>query len=545
MGTHEKKSGPTFTRREVLAGSAVAVAAAGCPGPLPGVDAGGAADAGTLSDGGLAAPDAGQTLDAGLDAGAPDAASSPDAGADAGLAPDGGLDAGAPGPDGGDFADGGAPDAAADDAGVDPDHPAAIAPSPEFPLGVATGPGQSGGVVFWTRYDGPNDIALCYWPAMDPSGYTLQPMGPADLSPLMAGQRAFVAHPELLPGVRYEYTFVELDLSDPAVWLGRSDVGQVRIPALGGSDKVVRIGAHSCTNAGETNFNVLDAAGSLTDLDAYILVGDTVYADGAVTRAEYDQFWDTAFRTNAYRDIRRRNLLLATWDDHEVDNNWNPETFDPTNLANATDAFFAHQPLDPVAADPQRIWRSQRFGNVLEVFVLDCRSERLPSTRQTEDAIYISTAQMDWLKTGLANSPCTFKLIVNSVPIADQPLALGAADQWSGYAAQRDEILDFIDTAPFDGVIWLAGDIHMSATGRIGAPGDQGAGQIEVISSGAAKAVGNPRAFLFNGPQWDWATAQRAFVTLSFQPLTGQVTVTHLAEGLGVMDEHTYTIATL
>jgi histidinol dehydrogenase len=48
--------------------------------------------------------------------------------------------------------------------------------------------------------------------------------------------------------------------------------------------------------------------------------------------------------------------------------------------------------------------------------VLDSRSERLPSTITSEHEQYLSRAQMDWFKQALVDSPCTFKVIMNSVP---------------------------------------------------------------------------------------------------------------------------------
>ena len=84
------------------------------------------------------------------------------------------------------------------------------------------------------------------------------------------------------------------------------------------------------------------------------------------------------------------------------------------------------------AAAPDRIWRSFRWGHSAEVFVLDCRGERRPSTRSvnpTRESVYISRAQMDWLKAGLRASPAVFKFIVNSVPIYGRPGGLEAACQ--------------------------------------------------------------------------------------------------------------------
>ena len=58
-----------------------------------------------------------------------------------------------------------------------------------------------------------------------------------------------------------------------------------------------------------------------------------------------------------------------------------------------------------------RMWRSFRWGRTLELFVLDTRGERRPSTRHTPHAEYLSPAQFAWLTDGLARSDAAFKFV--------------------------------------------------------------------------------------------------------------------------------------
>ena len=119
-----------------------------------------------------------------------------------------------------------------------------------------------------------------------------------------------------------------------------------------------------------------------------------------------------------------------------------PETFDAARRTAAVQSFFDHQPVRRDAAHPDRVWKRMRWGRTADIFVLDCRNERRPSTRGSEDQ-YLSREQMDWLKAGLTSSEAVFKLIVNSVPISDFPGAFDLAqrDRWEGYPTQREEIL--------------------------------------------------------------------------------------------------------
>lgn len=164
----------------------------------------------------------------------------------------------------------------------------------------------------------------------------------------------------------------------------------------------------------------------------------------------------------------------ATWDDHEVADNWDPESIDPARLETAREAFFENLALRRLPPpNENRVWRSFRWGRTLEIFVLDCRSERRPSTRNGPDAQCISRTQMDWLKAGLAASTAAFKIIANSVPIANFPGAfdLQANDRWEGYPAQRAELLDFLTGRAIRGVVFVSGDFHLATVAHLEATG--------------------------------------------------------------------------
>ena len=120
-------------------------------------------------------------------------------------------------------------------------------------------------------------------------------------------------------------------------------------------------------------------------------------------------------------------------------------------------SWFDHHPVRRNPADPNRIWRSFRWGDTAEFFILDGRSERRPPSQ------YLSRAQMDWLKSSLAASTATFKFIVNSKPIVSE-----GSDSWRPYASRR-ELLDFIlsPSRRVPGVVFLAGDVHYGAVAEV------------------------------------------------------------------------------
>jgi alkaline phosphatase D len=252
---------------------------------------------------------------------------------------------------------------------------------------------------------------------------------------------------------------------------GRSAVGRVRTAPADDAMRAITFGGTSCSNQSNRPFPVLSHAGGRTDLDLFIHCGDHTYTDHgtdatslAAYRTKYEENWSSA----GMRALHRSAGMVLTWDDHEVLNNWNPETIAAGRLNAARQAFFEHRATRRHATVPERLWRSLRWGRTAEFFVLDCRSERRPSTRSADPSrtsTYLSRAQMNWLKDGLRASPCVFKFIVNSVPIVDRGGA--GTDNWNGYASQRREILQHIAGNSLRGVVWLSGDVHFGGVCRV------------------------------------------------------------------------------
>ena len=450
---------------------------------------------------------------------------SPDAGGrpDAGLPVDGGLDAGG--------LDAGLPDAGRP-AVEPPDDTPEVA---TFGLGVASGDVTTEQVILWTRYDGSAPLRLVVWEMMgDVYARTVYDAAEAPRD----GGFVHVDVAGLTAGLRYRYAFFEMD-TDARV--GRSTVGRFRAAIPDSSREPLTIGATSCTRNGRA-FDTLSHAAGRDDLDIFLNLGDTTYNDDAVTLGEYRAKWAENLGTDGYRALRAAVSGISTWDDHEVENDYDPERLPAAQMAAALAAFEENTPFRPDPAAPGRIWKRLRWGQTLEVFVLDCRSERLPSTRTSGSPIYVSREQMDWFKAGLLASPAVFKLIMNSVPISDFPFAFDLArnDRWEGYGAQRDEILQHIDDNAIGGVLWVSGDFHMASMGRV-SPSGVGASQIEVLV-GPGNNNPNVLAATLGGPQFDWATSSNNYAVLELDPATAEVRIWyHDADDL-VIETRTYAL---
>lgn len=264
--------------------------------------------------------------------------------------------------------------------------------------------------------------------------------------------------------------------------------------------------------------------------DMLIHLGDMAYNDGAETLAEYRASWRTYLGADGYKLALARAGMYVTWDDHEIDDNSNfdRETMDPQELArrqNAMDAFFEALPV--VAEGPDyRLWRSFRWGLTAEIIVLDCRYERRPSQDQ-----YISPAQMAFLSDRLKNSPCHFKIVMNSVPITNMPLAwdVAANDRWEGYPDQRKQVLDLIDAHAIENVWFLSGDFHVCFVSRLAPTGDQLSQRTREIAVTSGNENPIPEFLTqLDPPQFDYGVHKPRGVILTFDPEANSVQVRFL-----------------
>ena len=387
-----------------------------------------------------------------------------------------------------------------------PEWVVALPVVPAFAFGVtATDPGTSS-ITLATHFTTVNAKIVIFQPMVNEIVQTLD-------APL--GNDGFIAIRinELAPGTTYQYAWLELVNGQP---VGRSEIGRFVTARPAENVMPIRIGAISCISR-DYEFAVVDHCGRRRDLDMMIMLGDNVYCDGAETLSEFrDKYRDT-FASREYKALRASTAMIATWDDHDVDNNWHAENVGAAKLRNARQAFIEH--LAPQLLAPDQLWRSVRMGAV-ELFFLDCRSERKPSVDR-----YISPAQMEWLKAGLLSSTAMFKIIVNPVPITDMPLSWGPASflRWEGYATQRKEILKHIDDNEIPGLLWLSGDFHLSFVGQVSKSG-VGSNQVEVLAGPGAQSA-NPLAFTLDPPQFQYRTDKNNYLVLAVQPATRQIDI--------------------
>lgn len=269
----------------------------------------------------------------------------------------------------------------------------------------------------------------------------------------------------LRPDTWHAYVFLTDDPAGGGDFPGRSIVGQVRTAPEPGARPPLTLAMSACNGSLHDPWPALSTAAA-EDYDFFVHLGDMAYNDSAESLDEYRESWRWYLSGRGFREAYARAGLYAVWDDHEVTNNWTPESVSASREGTALQAFYEHVAAEGSPEEPH--WRSYRWGDTLELFLLDCRSERAPSAGQ-----YVSEEQLEWLKEGLASSPCHFKLVANSVPITAMPWFFPSEDdRWEGFPDQRRELLDHIRDAGLRNVVFLSGDFHVCFVARVEEAGE-------------------------------------------------------------------------
>ena len=302
-------------------------------------------------------------------------------------------------------------------------------------------------------------------------------------------------------------------------------------------------GQRFCRNAATGGYTIFAAMAALAP-DFFIANGDMIYADGDCPAqgpdgpggwenipgdfpniADASVDWtDTAqvrdvyrrhYRYNRadpfYQSFLRRTPIIGQWDDHEVINDfgapwtyWNSATVErpgyPNLVAQGLDTFFAYTPMDRPSLG--RIYRSFRWGQDVELFVLDARSYRdrneLPDTPENDKEM-LGREQIAWLVDGIRNSTATWKIVSSDVPmsITTGSVAFGR-DAWAnlgaeptGFERELLRMLSEIDAANPTNLVFVTTDVHFAQTIRydVDADGDGDRLVLHELVSGPLNAV--------------------------------------------------------
>lgn len=274
--------------------------------------------------------------------------------------------------------------------------------STEFTHGIASGDPLADGVVLWTRVVPDKDfekaVSVAWEVATDKGFDNLVHSGTADAR----NAHDFTVKVDvrgLSAGQTYYYRFHTSDSQSP--------VGTTLTLPEGAIDSV-RMGVVSCANYPAGYFNVYREIGMRDDLDVVVHLGDYIYeysseaesyaaADAAELGRNFPE--DNDLELIRLKDYRRRYGIyrgdtdlqalhskvpfIVVWDDHEVANDaWENgagnhdagEGDYGTRKLEALQAYFEWMPIRPVIeGNDQAIFRTFRFGNLVDLHMLDTR----------------------------------------------------------------------------------------------------------------------------------------------------------------------------
>jgi alkaline phosphatase D len=369
-----------------------------------------------------------------------------------------------------------------------------------YSLGVASGDPRHDGVVLWTRLapqplapDGlggmpPGPVRVRWQVALDARFRRVVRRGQVTATP----ELAFSVHPEvhgLDAGREYFYRFEAAGQISP---VGRTRTAPRPSARLG----QVSLGLVGCQNYSAGYYT---AFGHLAqeDVDFVFHSGDYLYESGFPSGARGQALPPTMagetldlarYRTQygLYKsdpDLRAAHAahpFVVTWDDHEVENNYadlvpqaaaDVAAF-PQRRGEAYQAYYEHLPLRM----PQRprdnalqLYRRLEWGDLLGLNVLDGRQYRsdqtTPEHYDDPERTMLGARQERWLDRELRTSRTRWNVLAQQTVMSwidtdPGPDVKQSDDNWNGYHAARERLLQGAADARVRNLIVLTGDAH-------------------------------------------------------------------------------------
>jgi len=258
----------------------------------------------------------------------------------------------------------------------------------------------------------------------------------------------------------------------------------------------LRLGADSFIMLGDQGyFDDPDANvyGGLSCTDISTSISDLIGATGLSHRyCHYKHYLSDPGISRITHELN----YYQTWDDHQIINEWEPAperldtelsltpgtatSSDVTDcLLQSTNAFNAYAKGNPDSGDV--LYYSFTRGDC-EIFVPDCESYKTTYTAAStgypasaNDRTMLGATQLAWLKSGLAASTKTFKVIAFSKRFIGYT-DTGNPDDWLQYPVENADIKSYIDNSVNGGnpdswvkpggVLILGGDNHNTQMDR-------------------------------------------------------------------------------
>lgn len=416
-------------------------------------------------------------------------------------------------------------------------------PTPASLLGIASGDTTQTSTVLWARSTFTGDVTVEY--SFSPNFSTIDGIvtGRVD-NPFVPAKLEITG---LDPDSDYYYR-----VTDAA---GDIEIGRFRTSAELGTYAGLRFGVTgdwqqsppfpSLSNVSDRSLDFFLKLGDTiyADTETAALPGVTQARTLDEFRTKHAEIVSPRFGLNTVRDLYASTSILATIDDHEIVDNFaggaapgqspdaptigsspDPLFTDAVDFVNETQvyrsalqAFQEYHPIrnefygatgDPRTAGKLKLYRFNTYGSDAAMFVLDTRSFRdaqlAPANLSNPTQFLVETfdpsrtllgqQQLSDLKHDLLTaqeSGITWKFIAVPEPIQNFGV-INAEDRFEGYAAERTELLKFIDNNDIQNVVFFSGDFHGTLVNNLSYQSGPGQPQIQ---TGAFEIVTGPAAF--------------------------------------------------
>jgi alkaline phosphatase D len=371
--------------------------------------------------------------------------------------------------------------------------------------GVASGEPSENSIILWTRVTPDSmmtgNIEVDWKIATDPELTNILFSGVTEAEQIK-DYTVKIKVEGLASGGTYYYGFSALGKN--------SLTGRTKTTPAGADAEHLKFGVVNCANFQTGYFNAYQQLSKRNDLDAVIFLGDFFYeygngvvanpdiladrqiepANEVVTLDDYRMRYSTYhLDTNIIR-LLQQHPLIAVWDDHEFANNaWiggatnhNPGEGEwEDRKAAASQAYFEWIPIEN--NPDNRIYRSLRYGDLMELIMLDTRitgreepfASLLDPGIQNPDRTILGTEQKAWFFDKLLNSDAKWKVVGNQVVFSKFSMGWLTIlsptqtfygyenlflDNWKGFPAEQQQVLDYIEENEIDNIVIVSGDIH-------------------------------------------------------------------------------------
>lgn len=443
-----------------------------------------------------------------------------------------------------------------------------------FTLGVAAGDPWPDSFVIWTRlaprpldeHGGMPQVAVPVgWEVAEDEGFSRVVRKGETLARPELGHSVHVEVSGLRPHRHYWYRFSVAGSDVSPTGLARS------APAADAAIDRLRIGVAGCQHWEAGFYDAWGALAREPDLDLVFHYGDYIY-EGAgkpvgghvVRRHAGDEIYSLDDYRRRYAQYKsdphlqaahQASAFAASFDDHEVDNNWAgefdqdgtpPEVFLLRRMA-GYQAWYENMPVRRAQMPGMQgitAYRRLDYGQLLRTHVLDtrsCRTDQPCDDIARSDACtpeahaspeMLGRAQEAWLDEGLGNDR-TWNLLAQQVIVMPLDVrAAGAAkpvfetDLWDGYRPAKARLVETIRKHGLTNVVIATGDHHKHAAGIVpehdAAPEGKGVAVEFLATSISSGGNGNGDAglghVLQNNANLDLYTDRRGYQLFDITP---------------------------